>query len=250
MKPRLVCTLACRVQSARLYGKPLQLLSIEDNLSIIDYLLDHLKATPEIDETVLAISEGVENTPFIELANRRGLQHIIGDQKDVQGRLISAGEKGGADIIFRVTSECPFIYMEGVPWLLQKHLESNASLSVIEGLPEGVYFELININNLKRAHDEGESRHRSELCTLYMNEHPEKFKLQVLPAPEPYLKRPDIRITVDYPEDLIVVRELYKALKQQGEFIRIADIIRYLDEHPALNALNNWIDAGKGRIWA
>jgi len=249
MPPRLVCTLACRVQSARLYGKPLQLLSIEDNLSIIDYLLEHLKATAEIDETVLAVSAGVENTPFVKLAERRGLKYIIGDEMDVQGRLLAASVVGAADIIFRVTSECPFIYMSGLAGALQKHIASGASLTIIEGLPEGAYFELINRADLERAHNEGEERHRSELCTLYMSEHPEKFKLQILPAPEPSLKRPDIRITVDYPEDLIVVRELYKALKRAGEFISISDIIKYLDAHPALNQVNSWIDAGKGRIW-
>ena len=85
---RVVCTLACRVQSSRLYGKPLQLLNIEKNISILDYLLDHLAATIEIDKTVLAISEGAENTPFISLAEKRGLSYVIGDEKDVLGRLI------------------------------------------------------------------------------------------------------------------------------------------------------------------
>ncbi len=246
---RVVCTLACRVQSTRLYGKPLQLLGVEENLSILDYIIDHLAATPEIDETILAISEGDENKPFIEFAKRRGLQYVIGDEQDVLGRLISAGEKGNADIIFRITSECPYLYLDGVKEALQKHIENRASLTVIEGLPEGAYFELINLEDLKKEHSDGEDRHRSELCTLYINENPDKFKIQTLDVPDESLKRPDIRITVDWPEDLIVVRELYKSLKKDGEFIKIEDIIKYLDEHPKLNEVNNWIDVGEGRIW-
>jgi len=246
---RVVCTLACRVQSARLYGKPLQLLSIEENLNILEYLLDHLDATPQIDETVLAISEGEENAPFIGLAEKRGMQYVVGDEDDVLMRLINAGKKGNADIVFRVTSECPFIYMEGLEDALKKHQDNNASLTVIEGLPEGAYFELINLKDLETEHRDGEDRHRSELCTLYINENPDKFNLQTLTVPDEQLKRPDIRITVDWPEDLIVVRELYKALKKEGEFIEIKDIINYLDDHPKLGEVNNWIDAGEGRIW-
>ncbi len=246
---KLVCTLACRVQTTRLYGKPLQLLSIKDNISILEYLLDHLAATSEIAETVLAISTGEENTPFITLAKKRGLRYIIGDEQDVLGRLIAAGELAQADIVFRVTSECPYVYMEGLPWCIEEHTKQKASLTAILGLPEGAYFELINLLDLKKSHEEGESRHRSELCTLYINEHPELFKINTLTLGDETLKRPDIRLTVDYPEDLIVVREIYTALKKTHEFISIKECIEFLDNHPQLNALNNWIDSGKGRIW-
>ena len=246
---RVVCTLACRVQSKRLYGKPLQLLSVEEDLTILDYLLDHLEATPEINETVLAISEGEENAPFVSITKKRGLKYVIGDEQDVLGRLIKAGQKGNADIVFRVTSECPFIYMDGLKEALHKHVENKASITVIEGLPEGAYFELINLADLEKAHKDGEDRHRSEFCTLYINENPDKFKIQTLPVSDKSLKRPDIRITVDYPEDLIVARELYKTPKKEGEFIGIKEITEYMDAHPKLNEVNNWIDAGKGRIW-
>lgn len=245
---KIVCALACRVQSTRLYGKPLQLLSIEDNLSLIDYLLDNLAAVKEIDETILAISAGEENIPFIKIAKKRGLRYVLGDEHDVLGRLIAAGEKGNADIIFRVTSECPFIYFEGLPNALCEHINNKASLTVIKRMPEGSYFELINLVDLKKSHTEGTDRHRSELCTLYINEHSELFKINTLTPPK-LLRRPDIRLTVDYPEDLIVVREIYKALRKNKEFISISDIIDFLDSHPQINKLNNWIDSGKGRIW-
>lgn len=246
---RVVCTLACRVQSTRLYGKPLQLLDVEKGLSIIEYILDHLAANKAIDETVLAISVGEENTPFISLAEKRGLSYVVGDEKDVLGRLISAGEKGRADVVFRITSECPFLYMDGLENALAEHIKSKASLTVILGLPEGAYFELINLSALKKSHADGQDRHRSELCSLYINEHPEIFKINSLSLSKTKLKRPDIRITVDYPEDLIVVREVYKALKKDGQFIAIEDVIDYLDSHPKLNEVNSWIEAGKGRIW-
>lgn len=245
---KVVCTLACRVQSTRLYGKPLQLLSVEENLTILDYMLDHLAVVPGIDETVLAISEGEENIPFITVAKKRGLQYIVGDQKDVLGRLISAGKKGNADIIFRVTSESPFIYLDDFETALKEHINNNASLTVFESLPESAYFELINLSDLEKAHKEGGEKYRSEFCTLYINENPDKFNIQILPVPK-HLRRPDIRITVDWPEDLIVVREIYKALKRKGQFITIKDIIDYLDSHPTLKELNGWIDAGEGRIW-
>ncbi len=246
---KVVATLACRVQSKRLYAKPLQLIDIENEVTILEYLVGFLKSCDGIDEIVLAISEGLENKPFEILAQKMGLKYVIGPEQDVQKRLIMSADKAGGDIVYRVTTECPFIYMDTFNETLGKHIKNSADLTVIEGLPEGTYYELINLKALKKAHDQGEERHRSELCTLYMFENPDKFYLQRLRIGSPKLQCPDVRLTVDYPEDLIVIREVYKALKKENEYIKIEDIIDYLDVHPKLKEINDWIDAGIGRIW-
>jgi len=246
---KVVATLACRVQSKRLYGKPLQFIDIENEITILEYLVNFLKTCVGIHEIVLAISEGLENRQFEILAKNLNVQYVIGPEQDVQKRLIMAAEQARGDIIYRVTTECPFIYMDTLDQLLEKHKKNKAALTVIEGLPEGTYYELINLKDLKTAHAQGEDRHRSELCTLYMVENPNAFLLQRFRTDSSKLQRPDIRLTVDYPEDLIVVREVYRALKKEGQYIRIADIIDYLDAHPRLKEVNSWIDAGIGRIW-
>ena len=246
---KVVATLACRVQSKRLYAKPLQFIDIENDITILEYLVGFLKTCDGIDEIVPAISEGVENKPFEILAREMGLQYVIGPEQDVQKRLIMAAEKGGGDIVYRITTENPFVYMDTFEEILSKHIKNEAALTVIEGLPEGTYYEIIDLKDLKTAHEQGEERHRSELCTLYMCENPDKFHLQRLRTGSSKLQRPDIRLTVDYPEDLIVAREVYKALKKENEYIKIEDIIDYLDAHPKLKEINGWIDAGIGRVW-
>jgi spore coat polysaccharide biosynthesis protein SpsF len=248
-KPKVVATLACRVQSKRLYAKPLQFLDIENEITILEYLVNFLKTIKTIDKIVLAVSEGEENIPFHRLARQMEVPFIIGSQHDVQGRLIQACDSVGGDIIYRVTTECPFIYMDTFEETLAAHVKNKASLTVIEGLPEGTYYEIISAKDIKRAHDEGEKRHRSELCTLYMAENPDKFFIQKITVADGKLRRPDIRLTVDYPEDLIVVRELHSALKREGHFLTIAEIVDFLDDHPQLLAVNDWIEAGQGRIW-
>jgi len=246
---KVVATLACRVQSKRLYAKPLQFIDVDQEISILEYLVDFLKTCKEIHEIVLAISEGEENAPFYRLANKMKLPYIVGSEHDVQERLILAAKKVDGDIVYRVTTECPFIYMDTFETTLRKHIDNKASLTVIEGLPEGTYYEIITLKDLERAHDEGEARHRSELCTLYMMENPSKFFIQHLKTKDQNLHRPDIRLTVDYPEDLIVVREVYRALKKDNVFIGVREIIDFLDQNPRLNQINSWIDSGIGRIW-
>jgi len=242
---RLVAALACRSASSRLYAKPLHRIG---SRTILEHLIDRIQATRIVDQIVLAISEGVENEVFIEFANRAGLAYVIGDENDVQHRLILAGESASADILLRATTESPFLYTDNLKTLLDEHITQRAALTVCEGLPDGSYFELIDLRALKDAHDRGEKRHRSELCTLYMFEHPERYKTLKFQAPAP-VHRPDLRLTVDYPEDLIVCREIATALEKDDPLFSLESIIEYLDANPRLNALNKDIQSGIGRIW-
>lgn len=242
---KVVAVLACRVQSERLYGKPLQLVGEK---TILEHLIDQLKTVKRLDGIVLAISEGEENTPFIRIAEKLGLGYVVGDEIDVLGRLIKAGDKANADIILRATTECLYIYTKNIDEMINHHINTNADLTVCENLPEGAYVEIMSLNALEKSHDLGEERHKSELCTLYIFEHPEMFRIEKLIPPEK-LRRPDIRITVDYPEDLIVVREIYGALSKPNKLIEVEEIIDFLDKHPEIKKINAHIETGKGRIW-
>jgi spore coat polysaccharide biosynthesis protein SpsF len=82
-----------------------------------------------------------------------------------------------------------------------------------------------------------------------MFEHPELYKTLRFQAP-PAVRRPDLRLTVDYPEDLIVCREIAMALGKEGPLFSLESIVAYLDAHPSLNAINKKIEAGVGRIWS
>jgi spore coat polysaccharide biosynthesis protein SpsF len=198
---------------------------------------------------IFAISEGRENEVYIEIARTLGIDYVIGDEHDVQGRLLQAGEHARADLLLRATTESPFLHIDNVEEMVARHEAEGADLTVCEGLPDGAYCEIITLSSLRDAHERGERRHRSELCTLYMSEHPERYRIIKMMAPEK-LRRTDIRLTVDYPEDLIVCRAVAEALGGKGPLFSLEAIIEYLDAHPQLKAVNGWIDSGAGRIWA
>ena len=243
---RVVAVLLCRAQGTHLYGKPLQRIGPK---TILEHLIDQLRGVPVIDDVILAISEGAANQPFVDLATRFGIDSVIGDEEDGLARMILAAEKASARVVVRFTTECPFIYVENLGEMIRRHIKEDADLTACENLPEGAYGEIISLDALRRAHAEGEDRHRSAWVSLYIFEHPEKFEILRLLPPEP-LRRPDIRITVDYPEDLVVCRAIYDALGGAGLRIPVEDIIKFLDSHPEVARLNSSIRAGAGRIWA
>jgi spore coat polysaccharide biosynthesis protein SpsF len=233
---RLVGAFACRIAGSRLYGKPLQLLDIERGVSVLDHMIALAKTEPSIAEVVLGIAESVGNDSFVEVARKHGIQSIRGSEKDVLHRLILCGEAGKATDVFRVTTESPFFYYDMIAEVWKRHVEAANDVTVIDGLPEGSHFEIYSLDALKRSHERGDSRHRSELCSLYVREHRDEFRVEMLPIPAG-LERMDLRLTIDYPEDLVLCRAVYQQFRALAPRIPLPDIVSFLDANPALKGL-------------
>lgn len=233
---RLVATLACRAGGSRLYGKPLQFLDIDRKLTVLEYMIWWLRDERYLDEIVLGVAAGPENEPFHGIARRHGLRSIMGDETDVLMRLIQCAEAAGATDVLRLTTESPFTYFEAIPDAWKRHQDRGSDVTTMAGLPDGTSFQLIRVDVLKLSHAQGNARHRSEVCTLYIREHQDDFRVDVLEAPEG-LQRLDVRLTIDYPEDLVLCRTVYREFKHLAPRIPVRDIVAFLDTHPEVNAL-------------
>ncbi len=241
---KLVACLACRNNGSRLYGKPMQNLDIHVGVSVLDYIIASTQKYPGVEETVLGISEGQDNLCFVDVAQKQGIKYIIGDEADVLLRLIQCCEAAGGTDIFRITTESPFMYFEAIETAWKKHVEEDYDFSMLDFMPDGSGIEIIKLEAYKYSWTNGEDKHRSELCSLYIRENKDKFRIQAIDAPA-HVKRTDIRLTIDYPEDLIVCRAVYQQFKEKAPLIPLEDIINFLDKNPKLKELvNPFIEEG------
>jgi spore coat polysaccharide biosynthesis protein SpsF len=232
---KVAAILACRVGSTRLFGKPLQKIG---KYTILELLINQIKKSKVISDIVLAISENPGNEVFKDFAKKHRLKFIVGDEKDMLIRLIKGAKLVNADIVFRVTTENPYLYWEGIDNSIKQHIKENYDFSMIEPIPSGSGFHIINRKALEISHLKGSSRHRSEHCDLYINEHKNKFKTHIF-EPEKILQRSDIRLTVDTPQDLILVREIFDSLIKTKKPIQLEKIIKFLDKNPELLKINS-----------
>jgi spore coat polysaccharide biosynthesis protein SpsF len=161
---------------------------------------------------------------------------VIGDEKDVLSRLIKCGQHAGATDIFRVTSESPFVYHNLVKDAWNRHLDNGSDATFLDDIIDGCGFEILNLSALQTSHAKGEDKHRSELCTLYIRENKDVFKVDYI-TPPVVLKRKDLRLTVDYPEDLILCRAVYEAFKHQLPRVELTEVVEFLDRNPDLKRL-------------
>ena len=236
MSRKLIASLACRARSSRLYGKPLQMLDIKAGITVLDHMIALLSTESSIAEIVLAVSGEPENEPFHQIAKHHGLQSIRGSDSDVLMRHLQAAEVSGATDIFIVTTESPFTYFEAIEDAWRIHCENKNDVTATEGLPIGSAFGIYTLEALSHSHAWGDNRHRSEFISLYIREHPDEFQIQVLEGPEE-VRRLDIRLTIDYPEDLVLCRRVYDHLGEFFPRIPVSRIITFLDMHPEVKAL-------------
>jgi len=235
---KLVAALACRNKGSRLYGKPLQNLDIDNGITILDNIIDCLKQMSMIDSIVLGIASGIENDVFMEYAQDKNISYIRGDEKDVLERLIFCGDLDKATDIFRSTSESPFPYFDLIPEAWDTHVLNKNDATFLDDIIDGCGFEILSLDALKKSHKDGEDRHRSELCTLFIRENKSQFNLGYIKPPLK-LTRKDIRLTVDNPEDLIVCRAVYKHFQDLAPKIPLLDVVEYLDKNTSLLKLTS-----------
>lgn len=233
-QPKIAAVIACRVNSNRLYAKPLQYVG---EMTILEHLLAEIQQSKRVDDIVLAISEKPENNIFVEFAIKNNIKFVLGDDTDVLGRIINAAKYVNADTILRITPENPFMYWEKIDELIDIHLKGKYDLSVTIEAPLGSNFELINLKALEISHKLGKSKHRSEFVSLYINENKNRFKIFKYRVNE-NVRRPNYRLTVDYPEDLLLVRMIYDELGKRNKPIPLERVIKFLDTHPKIAKIN------------
>ncbi len=233
---KLVAAIACRNNGSRLYGKPLQNLDVINQVTILDNIIACIKCLEIVDDIVLGISFGNDNLAFEDYAKRNQIKYIFGDEKDVLSRLILCGDKVEATDILRVTSESPFMYFDEINNLWQYYIDTNMDAMFMDEIIDGCGFEIISLDALKKSHEMGEDRHKSELCSLFIRENKVDFKIEkVFPPKE--LMRKDLRLTVDNPEDLVVCRAVYQKFKMSAPQIHLNEVVQYLDSMPILKEL-------------
>jgi len=234
VKRKLAAILACRNKSNRLYAKPLQSLDPKNNIKIIDYLILNLKKYNFIDKIALAVSSGLENKEYIEIAKKHSINYVLGNNHDVLSRLIKCAKSIKATDVLRITSESPFPYLKNLKKHWELHKNQNFDGTFLDNIVDGCGYEIIKTTALQKSHKLGNLKHRSELCSLFMRENINKFKIKRLFPPKE-LFRLDVRLTVDNPEDLILCKEVYKKFK--NKYNNLSAIIKFIDKKPNLKKL-------------
>lgn len=235
MKKKLVAILACRNNSSRLYAKPLQFLDIDKKVTVIDHIIKNLKKIKIINEIVLAIADSKENIIYENVAKKNGVRFFYGSENNVVKRMLDCARYTNATDIFRVTSESPFLFNEMVTSIWLEYKKEKFDAAFLDNVIDGCGFEIFNLDSLKQSFIHSKKDYK-EFVTKHIRKNNKKFKILKFIPHKKFFRR-DLRLTIDYPEDLIVCREVYKQRKLRDKKFKIEEIIKFLDSRPELKKL-------------
>lgn len=229
----VVVMVAVRMHSTRLPGKAL--IPIEGQPAIL-HLLERLKRASVPKAVVLCTSTHPDDQVLKPLAERGGVGFFAGSEDDVMQRFLDAAERERAEHVVRVTGDDLLVDPAYLDRLVLHHVREGADYSCAPGLPKGTECEVISVQALKKAKELAEDSSWSEYMTWYLKV-PEVFRIAEMPV-EDAVRRPYYRLTLDYEQDLEVLRRLFGGLSRSRPAMTVEEIVAYLDAHPDVARLN------------
>jgi spore coat polysaccharide biosynthesis protein SpsF (cytidylyltransferase family) len=193
---RVVAIVQARMTSSRLPGKIL--LPLGDK-TVLGQVLTRCKDITGVSEVCCAIPVGHEHDILLEEIQRYGCAVSRGSETNVLERYNHAAKQMKADIVMRITSDCPLISVNVCNQVLEMHLKTGSEYTcnnMPPSWPHGYDCEVFNASILEAAMLHAESNEDREHVTPWM-----RRNCAVINLPNPKGNQYHHRITLDTLED-------------------------------------------------
>lgn len=237
----IVCTIEARMGSTRFPGKMMK--DLHDGHTVLESMVRRLRRCDYPDELVVATSTEPEDDVIAEKAADLGVECFRGSEEDVLKRIVECAREYDADVVCETTGDCPLIDPSVVDQLIACFLDNErteyASNVLTRSWPHGMDVEVVSRQTLEHVYEVTESDSYREHVTNYIRERTDEFDVFQL-SPPPALRDPGIRVTLDYPEDLELIQEVYDRLAERGDPFTsgVGEVIEVFKREPELREIN------------
>lgn len=222
-----------RMGSTRLPGKVLKDIAGRPMLS---YQMERLRRVKRAERIVVATTDQPADDAVERFCQKEKIACVRGSEHDVLARYHLAIERFPADVVVRITADCPLIDPAIVDEAIAAYEPDFVSNMLETTYPYGMAVEVFSAQALREAHREAKDPAEREHVTPFIYRHPERYRLRSLTM-APNLSHH--RWTVDTPEDFELVSRLLKTLKPH---FTLQDVLAVLDKHPDWCAINAHVE--------
>lgn len=234
---KTVIIVQARMGSTRLPGKVLMDLAGEPLLAQV---LRRLQRCQTANGIMVATTTAPGDAAIQELTEQLGVNCFRGSEEDVLGRFCGAAWVSGAEIVVRITADCPLIDPEVCDLVVEtlrrhRHACDYVSNVLHRTYPRGLDVEAFFLDTLLRLERLAVTAVDREHVTSFLRRRPELFLIQSVEDQE---DNSDLRWTVDTQEDLELIRRLYQALQLGDKLVGYREVVAYVRKHPELASYN------------
>ncbi len=239
MKERVVTIIQARMSSTRLPGKVLLDLG---GRPVLERMIERVKRSILVSETVVATTTDPSDDPIVALCEQLETPVFRGSLPDVLDRYYQCAQQFKAEIVVRLTGDCPLIDPNLIDEVINGLLDSPSDFSCnrlpppfTRSFPIGLDVEACTFTALEDAWKNATEKHHREHVMPYLYEVPGRFRVIQLHNDEDY---GTLRWTLDTQQDFELLREVIKRLGGRNDF-SWEDVLELFLNDPELAKVNS-----------
>ena len=230
----ILALLQARYSSSRLPGKVLKPIL---GKPILLHQIERIQNSEMIDQIVVATSDNVADDAIERVCLDNEIMVFRGSLDNVLDRFYQCSKLYNPEYIVRLTGDCPLIDWEVIDGMIQYFLEGNFDyVETSLKFPDGLDAEVMTVSALMQAKYNAALPSEIEHVTQYICNRGELFNNGVFEFKQ---NLSHLRLTVDEPEDFVLVKYIYKSLYENNPLFLIDDILNLLQDQPEFTKINN-----------
>jgi len=238
---KVVAIVQARMGSSRLPGKVMKRIVEKP---VIEILLERLDMSTEIDQIVVATSLDPKNIELKNHVTSLGFGCHMGSEDDVLGRVYDAAKSFHADIVIRITGDCPFVDPGLVDSIVREFKSSSADYVANINpptYPDGLDVEVFSFSALEKAHKEATTDFDKEHVTPFIRSS-DLFKISNFEFEKDLSA---LRWTLDELADFVVIDRVFNYFKPDIHFSWL-DVLSLYEDNANLFSANEKIVRNEG----
>lgn len=230
---RIAIMMPAHLASTRL---PRKMLTDIAGWPALRYPLERMKMPARPDCRILCTTVNPDDDEIVELGKACEWDIFRGSEIDVLSRYLGAAESFDVEFMVNVDGDDLFCSQEYVDRIIEQFQKSEADYISCEGLPFGGAPIGVKIRALRDV-CERKGEDKTEGWGKYFLQSGQ-FHVETLQADE-RVRRPQYRMSLDYPEDLEFFRKTVESLDPgHRTSLSLPEIVTFLDAHPEVAAIS------------
>ena len=237
---KIVAIIQARMASSRLPGK---VLADVCGKPVLHYVVSRVRQASTLSLFAVATSDHSTDDVIEKFCQINGVPCFRGSLDDVLDRYYRAAKYFQADVIVRLTADCPLLDPVIIDDVVQTFFSGEFDyVSSAPNYPDGLDTEVFTWEALKQTWQEACLPSEREHVTPYIIKNPRRFRVGSMKNDQDLSH---MRWTVDEPQDLELVRQIYQHLLDKPIF-GMPDILTLFQQHPDLYAINARFSRNEG----
>jgi len=232
---KVIAIIQARMQSTRLPGKVLMPLPLTSDTCILEQIANQLRKSKFQPKVIVGTSKNNADDPIASLCLLNSIEVYRGDEKDVHSRFFEILHNSDYRTAIRVTGDNPIIDVECLDNVIENHIKTHSDYSYTKDLPMGMNFEVFDVKAFHRISSQDLSAEDKEHVTLRFKSD-DTFTKNLIKMDTGI--RQQLRLTIDYPSDYLLLSTLFDLSRQYGIEPGIKLIEFVLNKNPWLFQVN------------